>query len=257
MSKISVTLVQTNLIWQNEAANFKHIENHLGNCITDLIVLPEMFSTGFSMQPEQFASIKGESVLVQLKQWSNKTNAAICGSAMVKVNTNFLNRFFWVEPNKDYSFYDKAHLFRMGEEQKHYSKGNNRILINYKDFVFAPFVCYDLRFPIWMRRTKEYNYDAVIIVANWPEQRSNHWKTLLQARAIENQSYVIAVNRVGTDGNGVAHVGDSMVISPLGEIFWHGYGTEMVQTVKIDLNVVKNYRESFPVELDNDNFKLI
>ncbi len=237
---LNVTLLQQDLFWENSEANlskFSLLLKSFGKK-TDILVLPEMFSTGFSM-----------------KTWAQKANAAVCGSLMIAENGHYFNRFIWVEPDGNLRYYNKAHLFRMGEEQLHYTRGKERIIIDYKGWKIAPFVCYDLRFPVWMRRTPDYNYDMILLVANWPERRSLHWNTLLAARAIENQSYVIAVNRVGADGNGVNHAGDSQVIKPNGELSWKETGgRETMQAVDLHLDEVRQYRKSFPVDMDADKF---
>lgn len=259
MGILKFNLVQTKLYWENQQANFKHITALLSTAQhADITVLPEMFNTGFSMQPHLFADPNGQFVTNQMKEWAIKHKSVICGSAMIAETNKYYNRFYWVKPNnQEILTYNKAHLFRMGLEHMHYTKGNYRTLIKYKDFVLAPFICYDLRFPVWLKRTADFNYDAMIIVANWPQKRSNHWKILLQARAIENQCYVIAVNRVGLDGNNINHTGDSMVISAQGEILWHGYNTEEVKNIAIDLDEVMVYRNSFPVEADDDKFNMV
>lgn len=257
MTELSVALVQTHLAWEDEQSNFNHFSKliaAIGNC--DLIVLPEMFSTGFSMRPELFASENGLSVQTELKKWAKQKNTAICGSAMVKDENNFYNRFYFVEPNENITVYNKAHLFRMGHEHRHYAAGKQQVLIYYKGFTLAPFICYDLRFPVWLKRTTQFNYHVMIVVANWPERRSKHWKVLLQARAIENQCYVLAVNRTGADGNGVNHSGDSMIINPMGEILYCSNKPTEIITQTISLDEVLQYRKSFPVDLDNDNFKI-
>jgi predicted amidohydrolase len=254
MQILRVSLVQTNLYWENKTANFNHIQNLLHGCANpDLIVLPEMFTTGFSMNPQQFAHDEGKEVINKLTEWSKLHNSAVCGSAMVKQNAQYFNRFFCVNQHL-IAQYDKAHLFRMGQEQQHYTKGKLRTTFKLNDWIIAPFICYDLRFPVWIKRTPDFNYHVLVFVANWPERRKQHWITLLQARAIENQCFVIGVNRVGTDGNGIYHSGNSMCISATGEVLWHSEHHEMVHTVELNLTELLQYRKSFPVELDDDAF---
>ncbi|MDP1727909.1 MAG: amidohydrolase [Bacteroidota bacterium] len=257
-NNLSVTLFQQNLFWENIEANiskFAALINSSG-LITDILVLPEMFSTGFSMQPEKFSQTMDGSAISAMKAWARACNAAVCGSLIISEKGKYYNRFVWVEPDGKLTYYDKGHLFRMGEEQLHYSKGNNRIIIDYKGWKIAPFICYDLRFPVWLRRSTAYNYDLILLVANWPEKRSLHWKTLTQARAIENQSYLVAVNRVGIDGNQVNHSGDSQVIKPTGDIIFTEAHNETVKTLKLNFDDLTQYRTNFPVGMDADIFEL-
>lgn len=259
MEKLRVALLQQDLIWENPLANQEKFDSIIRNLDgnPDIIVLPEMFSTGFSMNPAQLAQEMDQPMLESMKAWSKIKNAAICGSLMMKVNAKFVNRFVWVDPEGEVQCYDKAHLFRMGEENQHYSAGNTRLLISFRGWRIAPFVCYDMRFPVWLRRTKTFDYDLMIFVANWPERRTYHWRTLALARAIENQSYVVAVNRVGTDGYGVTYQGDSQAIDPLGiPLFKAPDFTEIAHTIALDKNLLEEYRHNFPAWADADSFLL-
>ncbi len=258
-NELKIVLLQQDLHWENVPANLLHFESLIYslNQKVDLIMLPEMFTTGFSMQPEKFALNNQEQTLKTLKRWATDKDVAICGSIMVAIDGVYFNRFFWVDSSGDFQFYDKAHLFRMGEEQLHYSKGTAHQLINYKGWKIAPFVCYDLRFPIWMRRTKEFNYDLILLVANWPERRAAHWKALTLARAIENQCYLAAVNRVGLDISSINHSGDSRVINPMGELVFDAKDSKELTFVSLDKSVVENYRHQFPVQEDADAFELL
>lgn len=259
MSKLHITLVQSNLYWEDKAANIRHFDSLINNINqpSDIVVLPEMFSTGFSMKPEQLAEQANSDTLQWLKQKAAQTQQVICGSVMFEENKAYYNRFVWSLPDGGLHVYNKRHLFRMGEENQHYTAGHQKSIISYKGWNILPVVCYDLRFPVWLRRTEASNYDLMIVVANWPERRSAHWKALLVARAIENQCFVVAVNRIGTDGNGVNHSGDSCIISPKGEIIYQQANEAFVQTFGIDLQEVITYRKEFPVEADRDNFQLI
>ena len=253
-----ITLIQTSLVWQNREANLLHFQQLLDdiNSPTDLIILPEMFTTGFSMLPEQHAeSIDGETIK-WMQRNAIKKNCAITGSIMFLENGNYFNRLFFVFPDGTYQYYNKRHLFRMGDEHNHYTAGNNRLLINYKGYSIYPLICYDLRFPVWLRRTKSFNYDIMILVANWPKRRNTHWKALLQARAIENQCFVAAVNRVGDDGNNIAHSGDSTLINAKGEIIWQLVDEEKVKTFTINKEETNEYRQLFNVIEDADAFSL-
>ncbi|MFY8022384.1 MAG: amidohydrolase [Bacteroidia bacterium] len=235
MADLKVCLLQQDLIWEDISANtflfdqlIQSISSH-----PDIIILPEMFSTGFSMNPEKLALGMDQVLIGKMKEWAANKNAAVCGSMMIKENDLFFNRFIWVEPNGKCIYYDKKHLFRMGEENQHYTPGSERIIIHFRDWKIAPFICYDLRFPVWIRRTEAFNYDCLIFVANWPSRRTEHWKLLARARAVENQSYLVAVNRVGIDAYQVPYSGDSQVVSPLGEILFHQSEIACIETIEI------------------------
>lgn len=263
---MKITFIQTSLHWEDRDKNLAHF-NALLNSIknkSDLIVLPEMFTTGFTMNPAKLAEPANGPSLQWLRQKAKEKTAIITGSVAVEESGKFFNRLFWVEPNGEFSFYNKRHLFRMAGEDKHYSAGNSKIIQTVGDFKICPLVCYDLRFPVWSRNTYSKNngsitaaYDVLIYVANWPEVRSYPWKQLLIARAIENQCYVIGVNRIGNDGNIIAHSGDSMVINPRGEIISKTKAhEESIETVTLDYNYLAEFRKVFPVGLDADDFDL-
>lgn len=255
--KLSLTSIQSSLHWENRKANLGMFDAKISNIdVTDIIVLPEMFSTGFTMKPElHFDTMDGETI-AWMKALSIKKNAAICGSIIIKNEVEqYVNRFLFVNQN-EIQYYDKAHLFRMGEENQHYVKGESQKIIQYKGFNIAPMVCYDLRFPAWIRRTPHFEYDLLLFVANWPQRRSEHWKTLLLARAIENQAYVLGVNRIGNDGNGIYHSGDTSFINPLGEILYRKKEDEDIYRHVIEKSIINDYRKSFPVEKDADEFNL-
>lgn len=258
MKELKITTIQSNLHWENKNSNLNMFSEKMNSISekTNLIVLPEMFATGFSMNAtKHFETMDGKCV-EWMKENASNLKSALCGSLIIKENENYFNRFIWVDQNGKLSYYDKAHLFRIGEEDKHYTKGNRRVIIEYEGWKIAPFICYDLRFPVWMKRSEEFEYDMLLLVANWPERRNNHWKILTQARAIENQSYLVAVNRVGYDGHGINHTGDSTVYSPLGEIIIRRSEDESIDTVILNQQTLLDYRKSFPVYLDNDLFKL-
>jgi len=263
---MKVTLIQTALHWEDRQKNLEHFDV-LVNSIkgpTDLIVLPEMFSTGFTMNPAAFAEPVNGYALNIMKKWAEKKKAVVCGSVAVSENGKYYNRLHWVEPNGNVSDYDKRHLFRMAKEDNHYSMGSKKIIKKINEWHICPLVCYDLRFPVWSRNTFTKTnglptaaYDVLIYVANWPEARSYPWKQLLIARAIENQCYVIGVNRIGKDGNGIAHSGDSVVINPRGEIISTTKPNEQsVETVALDRTYLEDFRITFPVGLDSDDFNL-
>lgn len=258
MSKLQLTLVQANLVWENKEANRRQLDDLVSGIVmpNELIVFPEMFTTGFSMRPELFAEKDGNETLAWLKQLSAKKNMVVCGSLMFEENGAYYNRFIWMQPNGLYAHYNKSHLFSIGEENKNYSPGGHKTIIQHNGWRIMPVVCYDLRFPVWLRRTANEDYDLMLVVANWPDRRIEHWKALLIARAIENQCYVVAVNRVGMDGNGVNHPGDSMVINPKGEVILHIKEIEQATQATIDLQEVKAWREAFPAWKDADGFSI-
>jgi len=256
---LRVSIIQDGIVWESCAANLDYLDTIIPNLAgkTDVIILPEMFSTGFSMRANLFAEEMHGIAQQKMQQWSTLTEAAVCGSLMVKENNQYFNRFFWFEPIPNTQYYDKAHLFRMGEEQLFYTKGNNRLLINYLGWKIAPFICYDLRFPVWIRRKPTFDYDLLLFVANWPARRIAHWKALTVARAIENQSFVVAVNRIGEDASGMMHNGASCIISASGELIFDAKEAAVCQTFTLNKSEIESYRESFPVGLDADSFELI
>ncbi|MEO8761701.1 MAG: amidohydrolase [Bacteroidia bacterium] len=264
MKNFSITFIQTSLAWENADANISNF-NKLTSSInkTDVIVLPEMFTTGFTMQPAKNAEPIDGKGLQWMKQKAAKKNCVITGSICVEENKCFYNRLYWVEPTK-IQHYNKRHLFRMGAEDQHYKVGAEKIITTINGWKILPLVCYDLRFPVWSRNkwTKKNNeliadYDVLMYVANWPEVRSYPWKQLLIARAIENQCYVVGVNRIGVDGNGFNHTGDSMVINPLGQIISHTKANEeSVETVLLDYELLSELRKKFPMGMDADNFEI-
>jgi omega-amidase len=253
---IHITLIQTNLHWENSEANLEMFSHKIAahHEITDLILLPEMFSTGFSMKPERFAETMDGRAMQWMKGTAQKKNAVICGSLMMKDGDKFFNRLMWMRPDGSFEFYDKRHLFGLGEEHNHYSSGNKKILVELKGWKILPLVCYDLRFPVWSRNTD--HYDILLYVADWPERRINAWKTLLEARAIENQSYVIGVNRVGNDGNEFYYPGESSVIDPKGEVFWREAHHECVHTCTLAYHHLSHIRELLPFLKDADEFEI-
>ena len=266
MEQLSVTSIQTSLAWENADANISAFDTLVSTCgKTDLIVLPEMFTTGFTMQPEKNAEnyLSGKG-LTWMQQKVIEKNCCITGSICVEENKQFYNRLYWIDATKKLQSYNKRHLFRMANEDKHYTIGRERLITTLKGWKVLPLVCYDLRFPVWSRnkwqKTNEElvaDYDVLIYVANWPEARNYPWKQLLIARAIENQCYVVGVNRIGVDGNGITHTGDSMVINPLGEIISKTKANEeSVETVSLDYELLSSLRKKFPVGLDVDNFTI-
>ncbi len=267
MENLKITLVQCPLAWENPDANLKNFDSLLkkektGD--TDVIVLPEMFTTGFTMKPEKNAEKHEGKGLLWMKQKAKELNTHITGSICVEENTKYYNRLYFVDASGKYQTYNKRHLFRMGNEDRHYEAGKEKIIVNVKGWKISPIVCYDIRFPVWSRNSWKKNkdelvadYDVLICVANWPEARNYAWKQLLIARAIENQCYVVAVNRIGADGSIIMHAGDSMVINPLGEIISKTKAhQESVETITLDYEFLQALRKKFPVGLDTDDFEL-
>jgi predicted amidohydrolase len=253
---LNITLVQTALYWENPEDNL-HLFTQKIDQITgpsDLILLPEMFTTGFSMKPEQFAETMDGSTLQWMKKIAKEKNAVICGSLMIKHLNTYYNRLIWMPPEGNAGFYDKRHLFALGEEADHYSGGAQKLLVELKGWKILPLICYDLRFPVWCRNTD--NYDVLLFVANWPERRIQAWKTLLQARAIENQCFVLGVNRIGEDGNGVYYSGESSVMDPKGELLFQQADSEQVYTITLSYDHLYHIRKSLPFLQDRDTFIL-
>jgi len=264
---MKVTIIQSEIFWEDREKNLIHFENliHQINEETDLIVLPEMFTTGFSMNPKKVAEHSNGETLQWLKKNAAKKNCVITGSVAVEDGGKYFNRLFWVEPNGHFHTYDKRHLFRMAKEDVHYTLGEKTIITKIKNWNIKPLICYDLRFPVWSRNhfkklseiAVQAEYDVLIYIANWPEARAYPWKQLLIARAIENQCYVIGVNRIGEDGNGIKHSGDSMVINPRGEVISTTKANEKsIETIYLDRNYLDEFRKIFPVGLDADSFDI-
>ncbi len=258
MADLKITLVQSELYWENKTENlnrFSELLNHLTDD-TDIIVLPEMFSTGFSMKPESLSeTMKDEAVRWMLQQAKAK-NAVINGSIIIKENESYFNRLIWAQPDGKLLHYDKRHLFTLSGEEKHYSAGKEKLIVAYKGWKICPMVCYDLRFPVWCRNILNDAYDVLIFVANWPERRNTAWKTLLQARAIENQSFVIGVNRIGNDGNNIYHSGDSTLVDPMGDVVFTQADLPFVKTFTLSRERLNFVREKLPFLNDADSFEV-
>ena len=254
---LTISIIQTELAWENSDSNFTHFDE-LINAIeldTDLIVLPEMFSTGFSMNAENLYDKPKGKTLDWMRHHAKNKNAAITGSAIIKDSDHCYNRLFFVEPNGDYRTYDKKHLFTLAGEEKYYSAGKDKLIVNYKGWKICPMVCYDLRFPAWIRNLED--YDLLIFVANWPAMRVKAWDTLLQARAIENMAYTIGVNRIGEDGNGFPHCGHSAIYDALGDkITTNLFEKAFVETKTLSKKELIKTREKFGFLKDRDNFKI-
>ncbi|MGK0337755.1 MAG: putative amidohydrolase [Candidatus Azotimanducaceae bacterium] len=250
-----IGLIQTELHWQDPAANRRHFQPKLQALAdADLIVLPEMFSTGFSMASTTYAESMTDTTVTWLQTQATDLNTAICGSLMIKENNHFYNRFIMCAPNQEPITYDKHHLFRMADEQAHFSPGTTRVVFELKGIRICPQICYDLRFPVFSRNRDD--YELLMFVANWPARRHRHWRALLTARAIENQSYVVGVNRIGSDGNNVEYCGDSGLIHPDGHWIADLTDTDTHRMIELDLEDLQQYRQSFPAWQDADDFSL-
>ncbi|MCU5771529.1 amidohydrolase [Erwiniaceae bacterium BAC15a-03b] len=255
MSTLKLTVLQQPLVWMDNEANLRHFDALLAEIRgSDVIVLPEMFTTGFAMEAAQ-SSLPQAQVIEWLHAHAKATNALVGGSAAIQTDKGAVNRFLLVEPGGKLHSYDKRHLFRMGDEHHHYLAGERREIIEWRGWRILPQICYDLRFPVFSRNQND--YDLALYVANWPAARALHWQSLLLARAIENQAYVAGCNRVGSDGNQHQYSGDSRIISPQGEILAAG---EPHQPARLDaelsLELLREYRERFPAWRDADTFSL-
>jgi len=261
MQDLNVTLIQSPLHWEDIGANLAMFEEKLWQIKdqTDLIILPEMFTTGFSMNAESLAEPMNLTTLKWLKQQAAQKDAVIMGSYIVKENGNYFNRLVAMKPGGDYFKYDKRHPFSMAEEDKTYSAGNNRLVFELKGWKICPMVCYDLRFPVWSRNRHQdgqLEYDLLVYVANWPAPRVNAWDTLLQARGIENLSYCAGVNRIGKDRKGLDYLGHSAVYNFKGQTMFFNEGDDIIQTVNLNYQDLKDFREKVGFHLDSDDFEI-
>lgn len=252
MQDLTITLIQTKQFWEDKVSNFTHFESiltHIG--VTDLIILPEMFHTGFTMNAVDFAENYTDSTAIKwLKNMALLKQAAIYTSLIIYDQNYFYNRGVFIEPNGKLTYYDKRKLFTLAGEEKVYRAGQEKKIVEYKGWRLQLQICYDLRFPEITRNSLVKNkplFDILLYVANWPERRATHWKSLLLARAIENQSFVVGLNRVGEDGKGLTYSGDSMVINANGEcissILPH---KESIQTLTLSMNTLLEFRQQLP-----------
>lgn len=254
---MKVSVIQSDLYWENKQANLAMFEEKIADIEeTDLIVLPEMFNTGFSMNAVQLAEPMNLHTTKWMLHMAKSTNAVITGSFIVSEKGQFFNRLLWVRPDGYISSYDKKHLFRMGLENTNFSPGTEVLIEEWKGFKVAPFICYDLRFPVWMRNKNE-SYDLLINVANWPDSRAFVWRSLLTARALENQCFVVGCNRIGVDGNELAYSGDSLILDAKGGVLADAGSDDLIISAKLELTQLNEFREKFPLHLDADDFKLI
>lgn len=260
--EIRIALVQTDLHWQDKTANLAMLEEKIWGLKgkTDLIILPEMFPTGFSMEAAKLSEPMNLTVCKWMKQLAAQTNATITGSTIISEGAKFYNRLLWVNPDGYTEHYDKRHLFRMANEDKFFSAGQKLPIFNLKGWEFCPQICYDLRFPVWSRNGWEdgvAGYDVIFYIASWPEARVSAWDTLLPARAIENLSYSIGVNRIGTDGNGISYVGHSAAYDFRGEKISDLGEKDGIQVISLSALKLEEFRTKFPAWRDADQFRIL
>ncbi|CAN5244336.1 amidohydrolase [soil metagenome] len=263
---IKITAIQSQLFWEDRTANLHMFGEkiRLVETPTDLLVLPEMFTTGFSMNPAKLAENTDGPTLEWMREQAVKINAVVTGSFIVHENGNYYNRMLWVRPDGSFEKYDKRHLFRMAGEEKQYAAGKEKKIVDLHGWKVCLQICYDLRFPVWSRNkwTQTENeliadYDLLIYIGNWPERRGKAWKTLLMSRAIENLAYVVGVNRVGNDGNNILHSGDSALIDFKGEHLKTAIiGREEIISDMFSYQDLNAFRKSFPAGMDADHFSL-
>lgn len=260
MSSLTLTLIQANLVWEDKVANLSMFEDKINSIKekTEVIILPEMFSTGFNMVPDELAEDMNGTTVEWMKKIASSKRIIVTGSVIIREGEHYFNRLIWMLPNQQYGYYDKRHLFGFAGEDERYTAGNKRLIASVKGWKINLQVCYDLRFPVWARQSgnNQPEYDVLIYVANWPERRNHAWKTLLQARAIENQCYVIGLNRIGNDGKDIYHSGDSMVVDALGEILYHKAHDEDIYTITLHKEPLEEIRTRLPFLKDADTFKI-
>lgn len=253
---LSIAMVQANLAWENKTENLERLYALVSaSPKADVYLLPETFSTGFTMKASLFAENETGETLLWMKNLAAEKQAAIGGSIIFSTADRFYNRFIWMNPTGEWFTYDKRHLFKLAGEEKHYTAGRSRQTIEFKGWKIALFICYDLRFPVWSRNVD--NYDVAIYIANWPDRRIAHWDALLPARAIENQAYVVAVNRVGLDGHGLHHSGHSAAFNAMGEkIAACDDGAEQISVVHLNRDTLMDTRTKLSFLADRDDFKV-
>lgn len=256
MRDLRLTLLQTELHWQAPEANRENfsirIAEHAAN--SDLIMLPEMFTTGFTMEAAENSELGDGESASWLREMATSHEVHLTGSVVIREDERYFNRLFWATPSGELQSYDKRHLFRMAGEHNKYSAGEERIIVRLGDWRICPLVCYDLRFPVWSRGVNE--YDLLLYVANWPAARRSAWRTLLPARAVENLSYCAGVNRIGKDGKGIEYAGDSLVADYLGNLAADAGNADTALQVTLSLDKLDRYREKFPAWKDADRFEV-
>lgn len=254
MQDLKITLIQADIIWENPQKNLNKYSQWIENVEeTDVVILPEMFTTGFSMHPEVLKETMEGPSIKWMQALAKEKNIVLVGSLIIEENNQIYNRALWVFPNGEIQKYDKRHLYTMGQEHLFYSPGRTKTIIEFKGWKFCPQICYDLRFPAFTRNLED--YDVVFYMANWPSPRHHVWKNLLVSRAIENQAYCFGVNRTGVDGTGISYLGDSACVSPKGIAEFMGEN-ENIQTFEISYSELHNFRKRFPLLDDRDTFRI-
>lgn len=259
MPSLTITTIQSDIFWAKKEANLSMWEEKIAAIEepTEVIVLPEMFTTGFIQEPDDLAETMDGATIKWMKAICRKKNSILCGSIIIRENEHYYNRLIWMQPNGHFGHYDKRHLFSYGGERERFSAGNKRLIASVKGWKINLQICYDLRFPVWARQSQEQGkpeYDILINVANWPERREHTWKTLLQARAIENQCYVVGVNRVGIDDNRIVYNGATSVLDPLGNFLYQKEKVEDLFTITLKKENLHQIRKQFPFLEDADSF---
>jgi omega-amidase len=253
-----IAVFQFDLVWENASANRAKIDRLLQQVPerTEVVFLPEMFSTGFTMNVSEMAESMDGKTIRWMKSRADEHQIVLCGSLIIQENGQYFNRLVFIEPSGKIHFYNKRHLFTMGNEESHFEKGQHRLIVDYKGWRICPLICYDLRFPVWARNHNE--YDLLIYSANWPEARTEVWNTLLNARAIENQAYVAGINRVGVDGSSILYAGNSQIIDPKGTLISETEDyTETVILADLSYAELLKFRNNFPVLNDADSFSIM
>jgi predicted amidohydrolase len=261
MSSLTITLIQTNLFWEDKKANLEMVQEKIEAIKekAEIVILPEMFTTGFSMKPELLAEKMDGQTIQWMKKIAGEKKIILTGSLIIEEDGKYFNRLIWMLPNGEFGVYDKRHLFAFGDEHNHYSPGNKKLIASVKGWKINLQICYDLRFPVWSRQPfgeLENKYDLLINVANWPAERSVAWETLLRARAIENQCFVVGVNCVGEDGNKIFYNGGSAIIDPLGEIIYQKNKEEDIITYTLQKEKITKTWKQFPFWKDADSFRI-
>jgi len=262
MQDLHITLIQSDIHWHKVDANLASFEEKIWKASkSDLILLPEMFNTGFSMDSRPFAERMNGKTFRWMKNMAEQSGAVIIGSYLVNEDSDYFNRLVYMHPSGDYSYYNKRHLFRMTEEDKCFSSGNESVIHQINGWNINGLICYDLRFPVWSRNkfdkgNNSFLYDLLIYIANWPAARVNAWDILLKARAVENMCYVVGLNRVGKDGTGILYNGHSNIIGPKGDVFEKNKEDQFIKGYTLSANDLISYRKKFPSHLDFDTFKI-
>ena len=257
MEPIKITIFQAYLFWENVEKNLSNLSLRLSALKekTDLIILPEMFNTGFTMNVEKCAETMKGPTMHWMYEHAKNYGCVIAGTLIIEEEGRYYNRFVWMSPDGNFVHYDKRHLFALANENDVFTPGNSRIIFELKGWRICPMICYDLRFPVWSRNT-DGAYDLLVYTASWPDKRSAHWRALIPARAIENQAYVIGVNRVGYDGNEVYYSGGSMCIAPMGDVVYYKPEDEDLYTFTLNPGELQKTRERFPFLKDADQFSM-